>query len=132
MISRCSAGVSEYISPVPPAATTAQIGCASSFARFSCRPSTSSDKSFLKGVIGKAITPESLLRSSVGSIMNQALSAEDAEVFAEVAEKTDPQRPVRKTSAPSAVKNSSQSHIHGLESGLISHRRDAAVRFELH
>src|SRR5438132_2939574 len=106
MISRCSAGVSEYISPVPPAATTAQIGCASSFARFSCRPSTSRDKSLLKGVIGKAITPESLLRSSVGSIMNQALT--------------------------SAVKNSSQSHIHGLESGLISHRRDAAVRFELH
>src|SRR5437016_3504427 len=69
MISRCSAGVSEYVSPVPPAATTAQIGCASSFARFSCRPSTSRDKSFLKGVIGKAITPESLARSSLGSIV---------------------------------------------------------------
>src|SRR5437016_10640395 len=69
MTSRCSAGVSEYISPVPPAATTAQIGCASSFAKFSWRPSTSRDKSLLNGVIGKAITPESLPRSSLGSIM---------------------------------------------------------------
>src|SRR5438552_14979248 len=116
MISRCSAGVSEYISPVPPAATTAQIGCASSFARFSWRPSTSRDRSLLKGVIGKAITPESMLRSSVGSIMRQAVTAEEAEVFAEIAEKkTDPPRPSAKTSASSAVQRDvSQSHIHSL------------------
>src|SRR6266852_4838801 len=90
-------------------------------------------RSFLKGVIGKAITPESLLRSSVGSIMRQALTAEEAEVFAEVAEKkTDPLRPSAKASASPAVKRDvSQSHIHSLDPRSNSHRRDIVVRFEL-
>src|SRR5215471_755487 len=69
MTSRCSAGVSEYISPVPPAAITALIGCANSRSRFSRRPARSRDSSFVNGVIGKAITPESLRRSSRGSIV---------------------------------------------------------------
>src|SRR5437773_5937956 len=69
MICKCSAGVSEYISPVPPAATTAQTGCSSSRVKFCRRPSVSSDRSLLKGVIGKAITPEKLSRKSFGFIM---------------------------------------------------------------
>src|SRR5262249_45264016 len=62
--SSCSAGVSEYSSPVPPAATTALMGCLSSARRFLLRPAQSSERSPLKGVTGKAITPRSLLRIS--------------------------------------------------------------------
>src|SRR5207248_3970502 len=62
--SNCSAGVSEYSSPVPPAATTALIEYFSSARRFLRRPPVSSDRSALKGVTGKAITPRSLLRIS--------------------------------------------------------------------
>ena len=50
------------------AATIAQIGCCKSDWRFFLRPSISSERSFLKGVTGKAMTPENLFRSSNGSI----------------------------------------------------------------
>ena len=63
-----SAGVNEYISPVPPAATSAEIGCCKRFVRFSCSAGRSSDKSSLKGVVGNAITPDSFLRNVVGCI----------------------------------------------------------------
>src|SRR5262249_41206884 len=58
------AGVREYSSPVPPAATTALIGCLSNARRFLHSPPASSERSELKGVTGKAITPRSLLRIS--------------------------------------------------------------------
>src|SRR5205814_1258841 len=67
--SNCSAGVKEYSSPVPPAATTALIECLSSTRRFLRKPFASSDKSELKGVTGNAITPRSLLRISVSFIL---------------------------------------------------------------
>src|SRR5262249_54562877 len=69
-ISNCSAGVSEYSSPVPPAATTALMGCLSRARRFLRRPAASSDRSALKGVTGKAITPRSLLRISSAFIQS--------------------------------------------------------------
>ena len=55
--------------------------------------------------------------------MRQAVTAEEAEVFAEIAEKkTDPPRPSAKTSASSAVKRDvSQSHIHSLGHALGIH-----------
>lgn len=61
-----SAGVSEYISPVAPAATTHETGCSSSFVRLLCSPGRSSDRLSLKGVMGNAITPVSLFRNVFG------------------------------------------------------------------
>src|SRR6266851_2547997 len=64
----CSSGVREYISPVPPAATIAQIECLRSSVRFCFRPLRSRDRSFLKGVIGNAITPDNLVCKLESSI----------------------------------------------------------------
>src|ERR1700683_3268391 len=47
----------EYISPVPPAATSAQNGNAAISSTLRARPSRSSDRSSRKGVTGKPNTP---------------------------------------------------------------------------
>src|SRR5579862_57152 len=65
---RCSAGESEWNSPVPAGATTAHTGCLRRTRRLCRSPSRSSERSCLKGVQGNEITPLSLLRSSVGCI----------------------------------------------------------------
>ena len=57
-----SAGVNEYISPVPPAATTRGDRIFQHFVRLWCKPGRSRDRFSLNGVTGNAITPESLLR----------------------------------------------------------------------
>src|ERR1051326_5223124 len=77
MTRRYSAGVSEYISAGPPAATIAEMGCSTSLLRFTCRPGRSSERSSLNGVIGNAITPESLLRSVFGCMRHRFYFSSD-------------------------------------------------------
>ena len=60
---RCSDGVSEYISPVPPATTIAAIGYCNTTLMFFRSPAVSIEKSELNGVTGNAIAPWSLERS---------------------------------------------------------------------
>src|SRR5262245_853096 len=55
--SMCSAGVSEYNSPVPPAATTAHTGWSINASRLRRSPAMSSERSAWNGVTGNATTP---------------------------------------------------------------------------
>src|SRR5437867_8697034 len=68
MTAKCSVGESEYSSPVPAGATTAQTECFNKDRRLRRKPSKSSERSGLKGVTGKEMTPCKRWRSSFGCI----------------------------------------------------------------
>ena len=66
----CSSVFSEYSSPVPPAATMQQNGCAVIAATLARRPARSTVSASLNGVTGKPTTPVRRDRSSDGVIVD--------------------------------------------------------------
>src|ERR1700683_489608 len=98
--SSCSAAVREYISPVPPAATMAAGEFSMRRCRFLRSPGISKNKSGCNGVIGNAITPRSLARSSSGFICSPTRTEAERKVdgtrIAEVARMPAPSRNSRR------------------------------------